>query len=207
MPRPGVPDPYRLRARAEGYVSRAVYKLKAIDEKYHLFRSGQRVLDLGCSPGSWLQYIGARVGPQGLVVGVDLITPRIDLSPPLYFLKGDFLSLAADTVKAVSPAFEVVVSDLAPKTTGVRQVDQERSLELARRAWELARELLQPGGHFLVKVFEGPDTAGLVALLKKNFRQCHRLKPAGSRRASVELYLLGWEKRPGPVPDQGSRKT
>jgi len=201
MPRPGVPDPYRLRARAEGYVSRAVYKLKAIDEKYHLFRPGQRVLDLGCSPGSWLQYIGARVGPQGLVVGVDLITPRIDLSPPIYFLKGDFLSLAADTLKAISPVFEVVVSDLAPKTTGVRQVDQERSLELARRAWELAQELLKPGGHFLVKVFEGPDTATLVGLLKKNFRQCHRIKPAGSRQASLELYLLGLKKRTGPVPD------
>src|SRR4030042_29356 len=147
MPRPGVPDPSRRRAGAEGYVSRAVYKLKAIDEKYHLFRPGQRVLDLGCSPGSWLQYIGARVGPQGLVVGVDLITPRIDLSPPIYFLKGDFLSLAADTLKAISPVFEV------------------------------------------------------VGRLKKTFRQCPRIKPAGSRQASLELYLLGLKKRTGPVPD------
>ncbi|MEW6386682.1 MAG: RlmE family RNA methyltransferase [Thermodesulfobacteriota bacterium] len=199
MPRPGVPDLYRRRARAEGYVSRAVYKLKAIDEKYHLFRPGQRVLDLGCSPGSWLQYIGTRVGPQGLVVGVDAQAPRIDLSPPLFFLQGDFFDLETSALQAVSPHFDVVVSDLAPQTTGVRQVDQTRSLELARRAWELAQELLRPGGHFLVKVFEGPDTPALAALLKKTFKHCHRIKPAGSRRASFEFYLLGWEKLPGPA--------
>ena len=120
MPRPGEPDYYRSRARAEGYVARAVYKLKEVDEKYHLIKPGQRVLDLGCSPGSWLQYIASRTGPGGLVVGVDATPPAIELVPPLYFVHGEVTSLDLETIIAISPIFDVVVSDLAPKTTGMR---------------------------------------------------------------------------------------
>jgi len=197
MPRPGVADSYRRQARAEGFVSRAVYKLKTIDEKYRLFRQGQRVLDLGCSPGSWLQYIGSRVGPEGLVLGVDLEAPEISLVHPLYFLPGDVLSLDFEAIRAQSPYFDVIVSDLAPKTSGIKGVDQERSLELAQRAWGAAQELLAPEGHFLVKIFEGPDTASLAAQLKKAFRRFHRVKPAGSRAVSKEYYLLGLGQQTG----------
>lgn len=191
MPRPGIPDPFRSRARAEGYVARAVYKLKEIDEKYRIFREGQRVLDLGCSPGSWLQYIASRVGPRGLVLGVDAAPLAIPVAPPLYFLQTEVGSLDLEEIQTLSPVFEVVVSDLAPKTTGVRGVDQQRSLELARQALELARRLLRPGGHFLVKVFVGPDLPGLVAIMQKEFRTFRQVKPAGSRPASREIYLLG----------------
>ena len=184
MPRPGEPDYYRSRARAEGYVARAVYKLKEVDEKYHLIKPGQRVLDLGCSPGSWLQYIASRTGPGGLVVGVDANPPAIEVVPPLYFVQGEITSLDLETIIAISPMFDVVLSDLAPKTTGMRQVDQQRSLELAQLAWEWARQLLREGGHFLVKVFEGPDTSTLAAVLKRNFSLCRRIKPAGSRPGS-----------------------
>jgi len=195
MPRPGVNDAYRLQARAEGFVSRAIYKLKAIDEKYRLFRRGQRVLDLGCTPGSWLQYIAGRVGPEGLVLGVDLEAPQVPLAHPLYFIAGDVLSLDFEAIRSQSPYFEVIVSDLAPRTSGIKGVDQQRSLELAQRAWETAQEFLAPGGHFLVKIFEGPDTGVLVAQLKKAFKHCHRIKPAGSRPASKEYYLLGLGKQ------------
>ncbi|HZE21023.1 MAG TPA: RlmE family RNA methyltransferase, partial [Desulfobaccales bacterium] len=184
MPRPGQSDFYRSRARAEGYVARAIYKLKEVDDKYHLFKQGQRVLDLGCSPGSWLQYIASRTGPRGLVLGVDVNPPAIKVAPPLYFVPGEITSLDFEAVTAICPAFDVVVSDLAPKTTGQRQVDQQRSLELAFQAWDWARRLLQEGGHFLVKVFEGPDTPALAAVLKKNFALCRPVKPAGSRPAS-----------------------
>jgi 23S rRNA (uridine2552-2'-O)-methyltransferase len=181
-------------------VARAVYKLKEIDEKYRLFKEGQRVLDLGCSPGSWLQYIASRVGPRGLVLGVDLAQPAIELAPPLYFMAGAVGSLDFRAVAAISPYFDAVVSDLAPKTTGMRAVDQQRSLELAWQAWEVAQKLLRPGGHFLVKVFEGPDTPALVAALKAAFGQTRRVKPAGSRRASREIYLLGLNQRAQPEP-------
>jgi 23S rRNA (uridine2552-2'-O)-methyltransferase len=204
MPRPGFPDPYRLKAKAQGFVSRAVFKLQAVDEKHRLFQAGQRVLDLGCSPGSWLQYIGARVGSEGMVVGVDHQPPEIDLKPPLYFVSGDVSSLDLRELQRLSPYFDVIVSDMAPKTTGIRQVDQERSLELARQALAYARKLLKPGGHLLVKVFEGPETASLLGQLRQDFAQVQRIKPAGSRPASPEIYLLGLKKRVGP--GQGKRR-
>jgi len=195
MPRPGVPDSYRSRAQAEGYVARAVYKLKAMDEKYRLLQPGQRVLDLGCAPGSWLQYIASRVGPGGLVVGVDLIPPAIPMAPPLHFIPGDAAGLDLDAVTAISPDFDAVVSDLAPKTTGIREVDQQRSLDLARQAWAWAGKFLKPGGHFLVKIFEGPGVEALVRELQAAFRVCRRVKPPGSRAASKEVYLLALNRK------------
>jgi 23S rRNA (uridine2552-2'-O)-methyltransferase len=198
MPRPGVPDPYRTKARAEGFVARSVYKLKEIDKKYRLFKAGQRVLDLGCSPGSWMQYSASRVGPSGLVVGVDLTQPEIKLAPPLYFVPGAVGSLDLAAITAISPDFDVVLSDLAPKTTGLRAVDQQRSLELALAAWDLARQVLRAGGHFLVKIFAGPDTSALDAALQKAFQQVRHVKPAGSRPASREFYLLALNRREGP---------
>ncbi|MCL4503426.1 MAG: RlmE family RNA methyltransferase [Deltaproteobacteria bacterium] len=198
MPRPGIPDPFRTRAKAEGYVARAVYKLKEIDEKYRLFSQGQRVLDLGCSPGSWLQYIAARVGPRGLVLGVDAAPLAIPVAPPLYFLQGDIKSLDLEILAAISPVFDVVVSDLAPKTTGVRDVDQQRSLELTKSALGLARRFLRHGGHFLAKIFAGPDLPTLAAAIQQEFRTFRQVKPAGSRAASRELYLLGLNRLNGP---------
>ncbi len=203
MSRPGERDAYRRRAKAEGYVSRAVYKLQAIDRKYRLFRRGQRVLDLGCSPGSWLQYIAGRIGPEGMAVGVDLEPPQVPLRHPLYFVEGDIQSLDFEAIRAQSYSFDVIVSDLAPKTSGIKGVDQQRSLDLAQRAWDAAREFLAPGGHFLVKIFEGPDVEAFTAQIKTAFRQCHRLKPAGSRPASKEYYLLGLGKRATPPPAHG----
>ncbi len=196
MPRPGVPDAYRTKARADGYVARAVYKLKAIDDKYRLLQPGGHVLDLGCSPGSWLQYIASRVGPAGVVVGVDINPPTIPLAPPIFFVSGEVRDLELDAVTAISAAFDAVVSDLAPKTTGIREVDQQRSLDLALTAWEWARKLLKAGGHFLVKVFEGPGVEALVRELKTAFPVCRRVKPAGSRAASKEIYLLALNRRP-----------
>ncbi len=195
MPRPGLPDSYRTRARAEGYVARAVYKLKAIDGKYRLLQPGQRVLDLGCSPGSWLQYLASRVGPAGVVVGVDLTPPAIPVAPPLHFVLGDVAGPDLEAVTAISPDFDAVVSDMAPNTTGIREVDQQRSLDLTRAAWEWAQKLLKPGGHFLVKVFEGPGVEGLIRELEAAFRVCRRVKPPGSRAASKEVYLLAMHRR------------
>jgi 23S rRNA (uridine2552-2'-O)-methyltransferase len=193
MPRPGVPDSYRTKAQTEGFVARAVYKLKAIDGKYRLLQPGQHVLDLGCSPGSWLQYLASRVGPTGVVVGVDLAPPAIPVAPPVYFVPGDLAGLDLEAVTAISPAFDVVVSDMAPRTTGIKEVDQQRSLELALTAW--AGKLLRPGGHFLVKVFAGPEVEALARELAAAFQVCRRVKPPGSRTASKELYLLAMNKK------------
>ena len=205
MPRPGVKDPYRQQARAQGFVARAIYKLQDIDGKHRLFRPHDRVLDLGCSPGSWLQYILSRVGPGGLVVGVDLQPLAIAVAPPLYFLAASVASLDLAALRAICPQFDVIVSDLAPKTTGVRDVDQQRYLELAGQAWDLARNLLKPGGHFLVKVFTGPDLPELVQQLKRQFAAVRRLKQSGSRAASREIYLLGLNRQETPMAAAASK--
>jgi 23S rRNA (uridine2552-2'-O)-methyltransferase len=107
-------------------------------------------------------------------------------------------------LKVISPFFDAVVSDMAPQTTGIREVDQERSLELARQALACAEELLKADGNFLVKIFEGPETGSLVKRMREIFVHVHRLKPAGSRPASPEIYLLGLHKRTGP--GQGKRR-
>jgi len=195
MPRPGLPDSYRTKAQAAGYVARSIYKLKAIDEKYRLLQPSQAVLDLGCSPGSWLQYIASRVGPRGLVVGVDLTPPAIPVAPPLHFVPGEVGGPDLEGVTAISASFDSVVSDMAPKTTGIMEIDQQRSLDLARAAWEWAGKLLKPGGHFLVKVFEGPGVEALIKELQAGFRVCRRVKPEGSRVASKEIYLLAMNRR------------
>lgn len=143
-----------------------------------------------------MQYLASRVGSDGMVVGVDLATPKLALAPPLYFVPGDVQSIDLAEICTHTSTFDAVVSDLAPKTTGVRVVDQQRSLDLARRAWEIAQAVLVVGGHFLVKVFAGPDVAALEIPLKKAFGTFHRVKPPGSRRESWELYLLGLGRRP-----------
>jgi 23S rRNA (uridine2552-2'-O)-methyltransferase len=144
-----------------------------------------------------MQYSAIRVGPAGLVLGIDVNPPELELTPPLYFLYQDVESLDLAAVRAVSPEFDVVLSDLAPKTTGVKEVDRQRSLDLAFRAWEYARQLLKPGGHFLMKVFQGPDTPALVKELEAAFATVRTVKPPGSRAASREIYLLGLKKLPG----------
>jgi len=185
------PDYFSRRARQENFASRAVYKLADIDRKFRLFHSGQRVLDLGCAPGSWLQYISSRVGPQGLVIGLDRQPLKMTLGPPVDFQQADITTVAPTDLKNLSPTFDVVVSDLAPATSGVKDVDHQRSLTLARLSWDYARELLAPGGHYLVKVFAGPDFPEFVAAIKPHFQQVQIVKPTGSRSESREIYLLG----------------
>ena len=148
MPRPGIPDPFRIRARAEGYVARAVYKLKEIDEKYRLFREGIGSWIWAAVPGP-----GCNTSPPGWAPGAWCWgwTPAqlaIPLAPPLYFIRAEVGSLDLETISAISPVFEVVVSDLAPKTTGVREVDQQRSLELAWQALEVGPPVSGARGPF-----------------------------------------------------------
>ncbi len=196
------PDYYSRRARLEQFASRAVYKLADIDRRYRLLRAGQRVLDLGCAPGSWLQYISSRVGPGGLVLGVDQQPLSSRLDPPVIFYQADILALTPEALLNLAPAFDVVVSDLAPATSGVKDVDHQRSLDLARRAWEFAAALLEKGGHFLVKVFEGPDLPAFVATLKPQFQKVTLIKPQASRKESREIYLLGYRRLTGPAACQ-----
>ena len=203
MARRGQEDAYYHRAKREGYVARSVYKLMEMDRRWRLLRRGQRVLDLGCHPGSWLQWISRRVGPRGLVVGVDLKPPVMALPGNARFVAGDLLSLEAERLRALAPGYHLVLSDAAPATTGVVLRDVAASLELAERVLDLALALLSPGGGLVVKVYYGEGAEELVRRVKAAFRQGRTFRPRATRGGSRETYLVGLGLK--PTPKRGSR--
>jgi 23S rRNA (uridine2552-2'-O)-methyltransferase len=190
-------DPYSRQARREGYPARSVYKLAEMDRKYHLFRPGQKVLDLGCAPGSWSLYAAERVGAKGLVLGLDRQRPAGRHFPPqVIFIQTDLLTSVPDPARAEGP-FDLLLSDLAPATTGRREVDQARSLELVRMAWAWAEALLKPGGQAVFKIFQSPEEAAFIRDLQNNFKEIILLKPKATRRHSREIFVLGFSFQPG----------
>lgn len=188
-------DHYTRRAREERWLARSVYKLEEIDRKVRLIRSGDRVLDLGCYPGSWSQYSVLKVGPKGEVVGVDLQRPDRFSSPRFRFIAADVLSLDVAWLREQVGTRELVISDLAPATSGISVTDTSRSIELARRALEVALAVLKKGGHFLCKVFEGPEVKVFRAELAGHFARVQTHRPSAVRKASREIYLLAMNRR------------
>ncbi len=180
-------DHYGKKARREGFAARSVYKLEEIDRRVGLIRKGARVLDLGCAPGSWLQYVATATGPKGRVVGVDQRPVTVPLPEHVQVLEADVFSVDPATLGG---RFDVVISDMAPWTSGNRFTDHVRSIELCRRALALAVELLRPGGAFVCKVFEGEDVPAFVAEVRARFTDFKRIKPKGTRSESVELYFV-----------------
>ena len=187
------PDHYTRKAHDRGYAARSVFKLEEVDEKEVLLRPGMRVLDLGSAPGSWMQYAAEKVGPRGLVVGVDLNPLERQLRPNERFLQGDAFALGPEAF--LSPTFDLVLSDLMPHTIGHKAADHYRSVAMAERALELADALLRPGGDFLVKVFQGADFEAFRNQLRERFRVVKIKKPKSSRPNSRELYLLGRDRK------------
>lgn len=183
-------DSYFRRARQKGFRARAVFKLEEIDQKLGLLSPGDRVLDLGCAPGSWLQYCSKRVGPSGALVGID----RDELREPIAgarILVGDVMTIDPTELLGDLEAFDVVLSDMAPNTTGVRHIDQARSELLFERALDIAEATLAPGGNFVGKLFQGPAFQQLVERCRSRFASVKIVKPKGSRSQSIEQYLTG----------------
>jgi len=188
-------DYYFKKAKKENYPARSVYKLEEAQKKYRILKSGNTVLDLGCQPGSWSIFAAKAVGPQGLVVGVDLQEGKkvnIANAAEIIWLHND---ITADDIVAhirkIRKKFQVILSDIAPRTSGNKWVDQQQSLTLARRVLELAGSLLESGGNFYVKVFEGEDFKEYVDSVRKNFKTVKIVKPKSSRSESREVFVLG----------------
>jgi 23S rRNA (uridine2552-2'-O)-methyltransferase len=188
------PDHYARRAKDDGYLARSVYKLQEIDRSERLFKPGMKVLDLGAAPGSWMQYAGERVGPAGLVAGVDLSPLGRSLKANERFIQADAFKLEAKDAAPEGGRFDLVLSDMMANTSGNQDTDHFRSIALAERALVLAEALLRPGGNFLVKVFQGPDFEAYRKRLRLRFRTVKVKKPKSSRPTSREVYLLGLEK-------------
>jgi 23S rRNA (uridine2552-2'-O)-methyltransferase len=183
-------DPYVARAKREGYRSRAAFKLLEIDEKFHILKPGQRVVDLGAAPGGWSQIAARKVGAKGKVVGIDLLP--IDPMAGVEFIQLDFLDESAPgkLIEMLGGPADVVMSDMAANTTGHKKTDHLRIIGLAEAAIYFAREILAPGGAFLAKVFQGGTENQLLTDLKRDFAVVRHVKPAASRADSAELYVL-----------------
>ena len=188
-------DHYFRRAKKEGFIARSVYKLEEVDRRVRLLRPGQRVLDLGCHPGSWLQYCARAVGKRGLVVGIDTRKISVELPPHVHLVQADVFELSPADLHHFSNEFDAVLSDLAPATTGIRSVDSDRSSLLFQRALALADDLLVPGGHFLGKIFQGPGFDEIVRELKSKFRKVKGIKPRATRKESKEIFLVAMDKK------------
>jgi 23S rRNA (uridine2552-2'-O)-methyltransferase len=185
-------DPYVARAKREGFRSRAAYKLQEIDEKHKLLKPGDRVLDLGAAPGGWSQISVAKIGApaRGKVIAIDIL--EMDEIPGVNFVQFDFLDpRAPDMLKEMMGGpVDIVLSDMAANTTGHKQTDHLRTMNLVEAAAEFAREILAPNGRFLAKVLAGGTERELLAQLKKDFKDVKHIKPPASRSGSSELYVL-----------------
>ncbi|MDJ0723192.1 MAG: RlmE family RNA methyltransferase [Desulfobacterales bacterium] len=184
-------DHYTRRARKDKFPARSVYKLQEIQKRFHLIRRGDRVLDLGCAPGAWTKFAAGIAGPAGAVVGIDIKKVDLDLPGNVSVLQGDVLAPDAAVAAALAPGFRAVLSDMAPATTGHRDVDAARSLTLGEAALGIARAHLLPGGHFVCKIFQGPDFEAFVRQVRNAFSTQRLYKPQSSRKASREIFVIG----------------
>lgn len=188
-------DHYTRKARKDKYPARSVFKLKEIQNKTNLIKKGFSVLDLGCSPGSWLMYASLLSGPDGNVVGVDLKPLNLSFPSNVRVFQADILFLPDEISEAMGKEFDVVLSDMAPSTTGSRTVDAARSFELCEAALKIAEDRLLPGGSFVCKIFQGEDFALFINRVKAVFCSHKIFKPQSSRKASREIYVIGLNKK------------
>ena len=184
-------DPYVLKARRDGWRSRAVYKLEQIDRKERLLKPGMTIVDLGAAPGSWSQYASRRLDGRGRIVAVDLLP--VDSLPDVEFIQGDFTDdTVLEQVRAAvgEGGANLVISDMAPNISGLKAVDQPRAMYLAELALDLCRQLLTRRGDFICKLFQGEGTDEFIRDARASFTRVKVMKPAASRAGSREVYLV-----------------
>jgi 23S rRNA (uridine2552-2'-O)-methyltransferase len=184
-------DHYTDRAKDENWLARSVYKLEEIDRKYRLVRQGSITLDLGCYPGSWSQYCLKKTGSGGKVIGIDLQRPERVSSPKFHFIQADILDIRPEKLSQEIGEVNLVISDLAPQTTGNKFSDTCSSMVLVEKAYEIALAVLTKDGHFVCKVFEGEDFKDFKDRVSLNFDQTRVLRPSAVRKRSREVYLIG----------------
>lgn len=184
-------DPAYLKAKRENYAGRAVYKLQEIDQKYRLLKPGLTVLDLGCWPGSWLQYAVSRTGTEATLVGVDLEQVELALPSNVHTFVGDVNKLKLERLVERFGRFDLVLSDMAPNTTGNKDFDIPTSEDLFLRALDIATATLRIGGHFCAKVFQGGRFPDLLHAVEARFQMANAYRCENTRKQSREQYIIG----------------
>lgn len=185
-------DHFYKKAKREGKISRAVYKLEELQKRFQLIRKDDCVLDLGCAPGGWLQELSPLVGPSGKVIGIDLLPLKISPPPRCFVLLGNFEdeSMRDEIIRLAGKRVDVICSDLSPNLSGVAYADAYRSYELALIAFEMCERVLKVGGHFLIKIFPGDEFKGYMVDMKKRFERVSLVTPEATRKSSSERYLV-----------------
>ncbi|WP_432735411.1 RlmE family RNA methyltransferase [Maridesulfovibrio sp. FT414] len=186
-------DHYFKRAKKDNYPARSVYKLQELNKRFNLFSKGQNVMDLGAAPGSWTLYAAKMVGEEGRVLGVDIQSTDTVFPENATFLQADVFEDSPELLAAMDKQlpYDLIISDMAPRTTGVKFTDQANSLELCERARDIVPSRLKHGGHFIVKIFEGPDVKEYTDSLRKMFSKVKSFKPKSSRQESKEIFIVG----------------
>ncbi len=186
-------DHYSEQAKKEQYPARSVFKLKEAQKKFHLIKKGDRVLDLGCSPGSWLLYAAELTGKRGRVLGIDLKTIRIKIPPQAETLTADILTIDRAWIdkQELGDRFNVVLSDMAPATTGNKALDAARSFQLCQAALSIVEMVLKPGGSLICKIFQGEEFKEFSDTVRSRFKRHKIFKPQSSRKGSKEIFILG----------------
>ena len=187
-----VKDYYFKKAKKENYVARSVFKLEEIDKKYNVLRSGDHVVDFGYHPGSWIQYTSKKVGNNGLVVGIDIktVSKKIAHLKNVQLYMQDIFGVEDLKDLGVDDKFDVVLSDMAPNTTGIKTVDQLRSLNLVEKVFDILPKFLKPNGNLIIKVFDSNDAQVFLKSQKKIFSKINYLKPKSTRSVSKEFFVV-----------------
>jgi 23S rRNA (uridine2552-2'-O)-methyltransferase len=185
-------DYYFKKAKNENYAARSIFKLQEIDDRFKILKPGYKVLDLGAAPGSWSQYTSEKVGKHGRILGIDLQPIKITLANAI-FITADLRDLNLQntiTQHGIEPPFDVILSDMAPKTTGIRVTDQTRSLELCQLGLEVADKFLKPRGSFICKLFHGEEFEEYRSSLRERFGKVEILRPKSTRKESKEIFFV-----------------
>ena len=191
-------DPYYKRAKQEDYRSRASYKLKQLDKKFKIIKEGNTVVDLGAAPGGWSQVALEKVGEEGMVVGVDLNRFKKFHEENYYGMRGDFTTpeVQEKIMKIIGGKAKVVMSDASPSLSGIKNIDQLRSIDLTNAVIGIADNILEAKGNLVMKVFQGPEYKQMLDSLKGKYRQVKTTKPPSSRKKSSEMYVVGLGFKP-----------
>jgi 23S rRNA (uridine2552-2'-O)-methyltransferase len=188
-----VKDHFYKKAKKEKFLARSVFKLEEIDKKYNVLKKGERILDLGYYPGSWIQYSSKKVGEKGNIVGIDIqpINKKLESLKNVTLYQKDIFAIKSLDDLGMQEAFDVVLSDMAPKTTGIKTVDQDRSLALVENVFEYLEIFLKKGGNFIIKVFDSQDAQNFLKNKKGLFKEFSFLKPKSTRSVSKEFFVIG----------------
>lgn len=184
-------DPFYKKAKQEGYRSRASYKLIELNQKYKIFKKDDAVLDVGAAPGGWSQVVLQLLGNSGIVVAIDLLDIVPINDKRFHFIKGDIRDEATfSEIFKIKDSFDVIISDVAPNTTGQKFVDHQNSINLIKMVINFSKTLLKNGGTLLFKLFDGQDREQLVKSLKENFNEIKIVRPDATRKNSFEIYII-----------------